>query len=92
MTKLRICKENVFFDEDELTEKSPEYINYHKLSKTLDIILEIFNGLRSKLIDLERINLNYKDLSTADKLMSLIIRNKLTSAFMVDLCRKLFIS
>ena len=45
--------------------------------------------IRAKLVDLEKLNLNYRDDGAAEKLMSFILRNKLSSDFMVELSRKL---
>ena len=51
--------------------------------------MKFVEKIRAKLVDVDKLDLNYRDDGAAEKFMSFILRNKLSSDFMVELSHKL---
>ena len=60
----------------------------HKKCTTLEENVAFLEQLRSRALDLERLDLSFEDGKLSDKMLNLIIRNKLSATFMMELVRK----
>ena len=81
--------EKTFLNKKELVERTLDFIINHKSCKSLEDNVTFIEKLRSRLVDLERLGLKFQELDAADTVMSFITRSKLSSSFLVELCRKL---